>query len=104
MLTCQIDDVDDGQAVVVTWRDSSGGAALENGTQYIVNQGTVDGGIQRSVLTIKANKMATFAADDSFTYFCSAQSSQYAESPTSKNYDVVATVLTFGKQEFFPSL
>ena len=96
-LTCVIEHVDDGQAVKVSWRETSGGAVLANGTDYSVNQETVIRGNQTSVLTIKADKMKTFADVDSFTYICSAQSSQYPESPASRYFNIVADVLTKGE-------
>ena len=100
-MSCEIGNVDDGQAVAVTWRETSGGAALADGDDYRVDQGTVVGGVQESQLTIKAGKMTSFADADSFTYLCSAQSSQYDSSPASRDFDVVANVLTFGKLRFF---
>lgn len=99
-LTCEIGDVDDGNAVAVTWKMTSEGAALAEGDDYTVDQGSVVEGVQKSFLTIKAGKMATFADQDSFTYLCSAQSSQYSTSPASRDFDVVANVLTFGKLRF----
>ena len=92
-MTCEIDNVDDDQAVAVTWRKTSGGAALADGDDYRVDQGAVVGGVQESQLTIKAEKMASFADADSFTYLCFAQSSQYDSSPASKEFVVAALVL-----------
>ena len=99
-MTCEIGNVDDGQPVAVTWRETSGGAALADGDDYHVDQGTVVQGVQESLLTIKAGKIASFADADAFTYLCSAQSSQYNTSPASTDFDVVANVLTFGMLRF----
>ena len=95
-LTCTIGDLDDGQEVVVTWRETTNGVNLDiDGTNYGVVQGTVDAsGNQDSILTIKQNKITTLSGS-SFTYKCSATSSQYPESSESTQLDVVGNV--FGK-------
>ena len=49
-----------------------------------------------STLTIRADKMADYADETSFTYACSAKSEQYTDSPESKDFDIVATVLDLG--------
>ena len=49
-----------------------------------------------STLTIRADKMADYVDETSFTYTCSAKSEQYTDSPESKDFDVVATVLDLG--------
>ena len=67
-------------------------------TNYLVSQGTVNSaGIQLAELTIKAAKLAEFAAESSITYKCSVTSSQYADSPTSTAVHVVANILIMGK-------
>ena len=95
-LTCTIGDLDDGQEVTVTWRKTADGDALLNdGTNYDIVQGTVSaGGIQNSVLTIKTPILDTLSGP-TFTYKCSATSSQYPESAESTQIDVVGNV--FGK-------
>ena len=71
--------------------------AVSDTAQYATSQGVVDTeGIQSAVLTIKTTKLADFADQESFTYKCSAKSSQYADSPAAPDVDVVAHVLKLG--------
>ena len=62
-----------------------------DGTNYLVNSGTVDGsGNQEALLTIKQVKMESFKS--TFTYKCSVKSSQYPNSPESDQIDAVAVI------------
>ena len=83
----------------MVWKDPDGlTVSVSDSTNYVVSQGRVDGtGIQLAELTIKAAKLADFAAVSSFTYKCSVTSSQYAYSPASTDVNVVAKVLELGK-------
>ena len=102
--TCTIGELDvGGTPVNVVWKDPDGLAvSVSDTTNYVVSQGTVDDtGIQLAELTIKAAKLADFAAESSFTYKCSVTSSQYAGSPASTDVNVVAKVLELGKIQTF---
>ena len=83
----------------MVWKSPDGtSVAVSDTINYVVSQGTVDAyGIQLAELTIKAAKLADFAAESSFTYKCSVTSSQYADSPASSDVNVVAKVLELGK-------
>ena len=99
-LTCTIGELDvGGTPVNVVWKDPDGlTVSVSDTTNYVISQGRVDGtGIQLAELTIKAAKLADFAAVSSFTYKCSVTSSQYANSPASSDVNVVAKVLELGK-------
>ena len=99
-LTCSIGELDvGGTPVNVVWKDPDGlTVSVSDTTNYVVSQGRVDGtGIQLAELTIKAVKLADFAAESSFTYKCSVTSAQYADSPASTDVNVVAKVLELGK-------
>ena len=100
-LTCTIGELDviGGTLVNVVWKDPDDlTVSVSDTTNYVVSQGRVDGtGIQLAELTIKAAKLADFAAESSFTYKCSVTSSQYADSPASSDVNVVAKVLELGK-------
>jgi hypothetical protein len=95
-LTCKIEGLDDEEPVTVSWKETNDGPSLASDSNYSIEQGTVIDGTQNSVLTIGADKMATFTGS-SFTYKCSAKSSQFPDSQESAYLDVVANVLDFGK-------
>ena len=83
----------------MVWKDPDGlTVSVSDSTNYVISQGRVDDtGIQLAELTIKAAKLADFAAESFFTYKCSVTSSQYADSPASSDVNVVAKVLELGK-------
>ena len=98
-MTCKIEGLDSGHPVTVAWKDPDNAAVSDTDTtNYGLSQGTVDGsGNQEAVLTIKTAKLSSFKDKASFTYKCSAKSSQYPESPESSEVEVVANVVTLGK-------
>ena len=103
-MACNIGGLEASQPVTVTWAES-GGAPVADGDDYSIAQGSVDdSGNQRSVLTIKTGKLATFTSPSVVTYKCSVKSSLYEDSPPSTNVDVEANVLKFGKSALHPSI
>ena len=104
-LTCIISGLDPNGTPVHVLAEEPDGTKVSpsDTTNYISSLGTVDGtGTQLAELTIKANKLVDFAAQSSFTYKCSVTSSQYPNSPSSPNVDVVAEVLKLGKNQILP--
>ena len=92
-MTCTIGGLDTNHAALVTWTDPED-AEVTDSTNYVLTPGTVDGsGNQNAVLTIKQAKMADYADETPFTYKCSVTSSQYSDSPSSDDHDVVANVV-----------
>ncbi|KAL5263062.1 hypothetical protein ACHWQZ_G008457 [Mnemiopsis leidyi] len=90
-LTCNISGLDDDQPVSVTWKDPDGNT-VNNDTNYSLDPGTVDdNGSQAAVLTIKKVKMETYKS--TFTYKCSARSTQYPGSPPSSDVDVIVNLI-----------
>lgn len=91
-LTCNISGLDDDQPVSVTWKDPDGNT-VNNDTNYSLDPGTVDdNGSQAAVLTIKQVKMETYKS--TFTYKCSARSTQYPGSPPSPDVDVIVNLIS----------
>ena len=98
-LTCVIEDLDaNGTPVTVTWHDTAGVlVSASDTTNYILTPGTVGGnGLQKAELTIRAVKLASFNGQSTLTYKCSVTSSQYPNSPTSAEIEVIANILTYG--------
>ena len=87
----------------MVWKSPDGtSVAVSDTINYVVTQGSVDAdGIQLAELTIKAAKLADFAAESFFTYKCSVTSSQFTESPASTDVYVVAKVLKLGNIQIF---
>ena len=94
-LTCKIGGLDSGYPVTVTWKDPDNREISDTDTtNYVLYPGWVDGyGNQEAVLNIKHAKLSSFSGKKSFTYRCSARSSQYPNSPASNEIGVVANVL-----------
>ena len=91
-LTCEIRNLDQDNAVDVTWKDPKNQEVLDSDTtNYSLDPGSVNGdGNQEAVLTIKQVKMESFTS--TFTYKCSVKSNQYPTSPPSAEIEVVAEI------------
>lgn len=99
-LTCNIGEVT--QAVAVSWKNPSGGDITDGSGGYTVTQGSVDGGTQKSTLTITSETLKSVLSSGSspLTWKCAAKSTVYPDSSQSEFKDVVVTFLSFGKFSF----
>ena len=96
-LTCEIGGLDSGHPVTVVWKDPDGAVVFNTDTtNYSLYPGTVVGGNQAAVLTIKPPKLLSYKNKATFTYKCSVTSSQYSDSSASSEVDVIANVLKLG--------
>lgn len=100
-LTCNIGDLT--TAVDVSWKDNEGNAITSGQGGYTIEQGTLISNSQESTLQITSIAEAA-SSDTTVTFKCAAKSTQYLDSETSIDRDIVVNILTFGKSQYFDIL
>ena len=95
-LTCIIGDVT--EAVVITWKEKDDNPIRDGQEGYdIKNKRVNKRNVQVTTLTIEPSVLANEDTTLPGVWKCSAKSTQYPDSDTSPDQNVVVTFLNFGK-------